>query len=101
MTTETWIDLPTLQDVAKAQYDGWEIVWQEKSSFDESDPLHPWDGSGWSQYWRFRGRHRQPKMKKVKLLGWFDGEELRLAHEALQHDWVRVPSEDKEIEIPE
>jgi hypothetical protein len=95
MTTE-WKDLPTLQDVACAQADGWDIERSNNNQFWEC-----WTREVWTMHTFYRGRSRQPKMKKVKLLGWFDGEELRLAHEALQHDWVRVPSEDKEIEAPE
>ena len=95
---EEWKDLLTMQDVACAQADGWEIErlvprgygWQQ------------WDGLGWHAEWQFRARPRQPAMKKVKFecfsvhgqLVWRDESLSVLDH------WIRVPSEDKEIEVP-
>ena len=74
-----------------------------------------WKGEDWEAHWKFRGRPRQPKMKKmkkvkVKVLCYFSGSGIRydLLENGEQHlsikddlNWTRVPSEDKEIEVPE
>jgi len=43
MTIENWIDLPTLQDVAKAQDDGWEIQYSLKGR-----EYFAWSESAWN-----------------------------------------------------
>jgi hypothetical protein len=99
MTTE-WKDLPTMQDVACAQADGWEIEW---SSLGEE--WSNWPSGAWYSNTLFRGRPRQPKMKKVKMLCWYQkGYLLSWAEEGVAREgdgYIRVPSEDKEIEVPE
>ena len=103
MTTD-WKDLPTITDVGKAQADEWEI--QRLNSI-KPDLWVDWDRYSWSSTWTFRGRPRQPKMRKLKLLCWFNGSlNWYAADEVLPsddwiRDWIRVPSEDKEIEIPD
>jgi len=96
---QEWRDLPSLLCVAKAQADGWEIEWADKSY-----PIHhPWNGNRWDTSLSFRGRPRQPKMKKVKMLCWINSKaELVWRDERWPMDSsIRVPSEDKEIEVPD
>ena len=95
-----WIGLPDLQAVAKAQADGWEI--EDFSSSDWSEWNHKW----WQEGRKYRARPAQPKMKKVKMLCWLDGTWLQYATEEHSKvieetlEWIRVPAEDKEIEVP-
>ena len=97
MTTE-WTELNTLQDVAKAQADGWEIEHYNHPS----DYWNVWPQRGWSIQGKYRARPRQPKMKKVKMLCWFDGFALFWRKESMNLDkqWIRLPAQDIEIEIP-
>ncbi len=60
MTTENWIDLPTLQDVAKAQADGWEIEIQTDPGNDKYCPWKFWEQATWNGGIAYRGRPRQP-----------------------------------------
>ena len=92
-----WIGLPDLQAVAKAQADGWEI--EDFSSSDWSEWNHKW----WQEGRKYRARPAQPKMKKVKMLCWFDGAFLHWIREGYENHAMqcRIPAEDKEIEIPE
>lgn len=62
MTTENWIDLPTMQDVAKAQSEWWEIEYTYPGS-----AWNQWLGTGWSRSSNYRGRPRQPKTKTITL----------------------------------
>ena len=100
MTTE-WKNLPTMQDVVCAQADEWEIEWRDPLNYPHWEP---WDGKGWSVRWQFRARPRQPKMKKVKSLCWRHAELGNLSWWVETFTptqvWQRVPSEDKEIEVP-
>lgn len=98
MTTE-WTDLPTLQDVAKAQADGWEIEYKDISEYWLS-----WSQLVWSINGKYRGRPRQPVMRKVKMLCWVIGDHLEWFQEGSSrpgHAWIRIPAQDIEIEIPE
>lgn len=95
-----WTDLPTLQDVAKAQADGLEI--EHYNPF--GDCWDVWPQRGWSIKGKYRARPRQPKMKKVKMLCWFTGVELSWTKEGWRmtgKSWIRIPTQDIEIEIPE
>jgi len=97
MTTE-WKDLPTLPDVGEAQLEGWEIQTDAGTN-----TFAEWAGKNWVARWNFRGRPRQPAMKKVKLEAWLSEYELRwlnveAGNKPAPH-WVHVPSEDKEIEV--
>lgn len=97
MTTE-WIELPDLQAVAIAQSKDWEI------EVDTGPHWEEWKGAAWMNYMNYRGRPRQPKMRTVKMQCWIDDSgELRWVREwwSPNHDWIRVPAEDKTIEIPE
>jgi hypothetical protein len=100
MTTE-WKDLPTLPDVGAAQLEGWEI---QRLNTAKPDLWSDWDGCAWVSHWSLRGRPRQPKMKKVKSLCWrySDGDfAWRTEGIILAKPWVRVPSEDKMVEVPD
>lgn len=94
-----WKPLPTMEDVAKAKADGWDIY-----HCDASGAWFKWMGFAWQSDWEFRGRKPLPAMKKVKLEAWLDSRpELRLIQEGfipLSTGWIRVPSEDKMIEVP-
>ena len=93
-----WRELKTLQEIAEAQKNGDEIECR-----DDGGRWTPWAGEYWHTSWKFRARPRQPKMKQVKLLCYFDEFELRWRKEdgIVSVNWVRVPAEDKTIEIPE
>ena len=103
MTTE-WQDLPNMEDVARAQADGWEIEIQTDAGNDKYCPFRAWDGRHWNTGYLFRGRPRQPAMKKVKMLCWYKkGYLLSWADEGIDRKGdghIRVPSEDKEFEVP-
>ena len=89
MTTENWIDLPTLQDLAKAQADGWEI---EFKTIYEGWAV--WEQATWNGGIPYRGRPRQPKMKEVKMECWLiDGRlDWRDWNEPTQGSrWIRQP----------
>lgn len=92
-----WRDLPTFEDVADAKRAGDEIEllggigWRK------------WRGSMWDRNVQYRARPAQPKMKKVRMLAYTDCQALMWRGEDVQLPscWVRVPAEDKEIEVPE
>jgi hypothetical protein len=103
MTTE-WQDLPNMEDVVRAKVCGWEIETQAGVY-----GWGKWLGKTWEAHWKFRGRPRQPAMKKVKQLCFFSASGLRydMLENGKQHrsigstmGWIRVPSEDKEFEVP-
>ena len=95
--TNGWIELPTLVSVCNAQTDGWEI--EIYDTFNEE--WEKWVESSWHVFMKYRGRPRQPK--KVKMLCYLDhGGELRWVRgKPARSDWIRVPEQDIEIEIPE
>jgi len=103
MTTENWIDLPTLQDVAKAQAENWEIEYRC------GDGFATWSGMAWQKSFTFRGRPRQPKMKEVKILSWIDpqGEFRRglegsnICKSAASGFWIRQPHLDMIAQVAE
>ena len=93
-----WRDLPTMADVAAAQTAGDEI----QSAY--VDAWVVWNGKAWSALWSFRARPMQPKMKKVKILGWANkiiGSTITLVEGArISTEWIRYPKLDDEIEVP-
>jgi hypothetical protein len=100
MTTETvWKDLPTLQDVAKAHADGWEI-----ECYGTSGSWCSWNKVSWHTDLQYRGRPRQPVMKEVKMLcfvctasrslAWCDEAEMVPTY------WVRQPHLDMIAKVP-
>jgi hypothetical protein len=95
MTTE-WIELDTLLDVARVQSQGWEIeVLMGDGSWEK------WNGRYWGHHQQYRGRPAQPKMKKMKMLCWTDGEDLywKPENHPVMH-WQRFPTGDIEGEVP-
>jgi hypothetical protein len=62
-------------------------------------------GHGWEWCFppeEYEIRDKPVEKKKVKLLAWLANSELRWFSEGSRinyHDWVRVPSEDKEVEV--
>ena len=98
MTTENWIDLPTLQDLAKAQADGWEI---EFKTIYEGWAV--WEQATWNGGITYRGRPRQPKMKEVKMLCYFAGGILYWysADESPREHWINQPHLDMIAKVPE
>ena len=98
-TTNEWRDLPTFEDVADAKRAGDEI---------EILVLERWEawlGESWDRGMNFRARPAQPKMKKIKMLCYLTTSSKSLMWyeetESVPDFWRRVPSEDKEIEVPE
>ncbi len=103
MTTETeYIDLPTLQDVAKAQADGWEVM-RLRECHDDADGWYPWIGKDWADHYQYRGRPRQPKMKESKMECWLCGTHLswRTENASILRDWIRQPHLDLIAKVPE
>lgn len=94
-----WIELKTLQDVAKADAAEWEIELR-----DTYNKWCKWNGEIWNIHNQYRARPRQPKMETVKMECWIDDSgELRWVREwwSPKHDWIRTPALDIKIEIPE
>ncbi len=94
-----WKELKTLQDLAAAQAAGEEIEVRLARSVWER-----WAGVVWNSAMNYRSRPAKPKTKKVKLQAWFNGTDLFWKAELvglIPSNWVRVPAEDKEIEVPE
>ena len=99
MTTE-WKPLLTMQEVAEAQAQGWEI---QTDAGTKTFAL--WIGESWYERWQFRGRPRQPAMKKVKIHAYLVGSYIYLVREdkvdaVSQTNWIRFPSGDLEGEVP-
>ena len=100
MTTETeYIDLPTLQDVAKAHAEGWEIEFANSSS----QIFSTWSGLAWHADRQFRGRPRQPKMKEVKMECFVIDRRIGVAQRKLSvlSLWIRQPHLDLIAKVPE
>ena len=92
-----WRELKTLQEIVEAQKNGDEI-----ECTGDGGRWTPWAGEYWHTSWKFRARPRQPKMKQVKMLCWFAGNELHwYGEDVALCGCTRVPFEDKVIEIPE
>ena len=70
---------------------GWSEWWSELS------------GSMWDKRIQYRARPAQPKMKKLRMLCYTYLIYLIWRSEVwlVPGNWIRVPSEDKEIEVPE
>ena len=95
--TQEWRELKTLQDVAAAQAAGHEIIVSTAGGF------CAWDGLMWYADRLYRSRP-VPKVKRIKMLCWFNGYNLLWEVENKDRnfsDWTRIPDEDKEIEVME
>ena len=104
MSTNEWRNLPTMADVAAAQAAGDEIQYRAHETYE----WRSWRGEIWDKDWLFSARPAQPKMKKVKLLGWLHpstGDTCTslesLSKEMIDARWIRYPKLDDEIEVPE
>ena len=100
MTTENWIDLPTMQNVAKAKADEWEVTYCHELS----DKWDEWKGSWWDDNYTFRGRPRQPVMKEVKLECWLVSGRIEFLQEQTYKSgpsWKRQPHLDMVANVPE
>lgn len=98
------IELTDLQAVAKAQADRWEIEFFRYQDGSANGEWAEWKGKVWQEDSFYRARPRQPKMETVKMECWIDDSgELRWVREwwSPKHDWIRVPAEDKTVEVPE
>ena len=97
-----WTDLPTLQDVAKAQADGWEIEHYNHPG----DYWNVWPQRGWNIQGKYRARPRQPKLRKVKMLAYWRSGQLVWFQDDTEYPegsqfWIRIPAQDIEIEVPD
>ncbi len=89
----------TLLEAAKAKLEGKRVEYSYGSIWKE------WDGTVWSET-RIHRIAPEPK-KRVKLLAYLDscGELRRVSEDSprkkivVAENWVRVPAEDKEVEI--
>jgi len=105
MTTQDWKNLTTLQAVAKAQADGWEIEIQADPGNDKFYPWKRWNEVGWHSRALYRGRPKQPKTRTVTSECWRhkDSGDLtwRDAGRDLLYDWQRFPAGDITGEVTE
>jgi hypothetical protein len=87
----------TLLEAAKALLEGKRVEYRSKLE----DTWYKWEGLCWSVSWDVRIAPEPKKMRKVKMLAWFDGHQLFWFKEGENNDirWKRVPAEDKEIEV--
>ena len=97
-----WIELKDLQAVALANAEGFEI----QVNVVRWGDWEPWQGTEWNSRNEYRARPRQPKMKKVNILCLFNPTTGILFWRdenftSTDNHWIRVPSEDKEIEVEE
>ena len=94
-----WKEITDPEELFRLKREGWEIELANGTSWGL------WAGTIWSAVYKFRARPPQPKTKKVKMLCWFDGTWLQYATEdhskglASATKWIRIPAEDKEIEV--
>lgn len=93
-----WTELKTLQEVASAQSNDWEI----QVTHVVKDWV-TWLGVRWYADAKYRGRPKQPKMKQVKMLCWYKPGQRLIWDEfdMTRAGWSRVPAEDKVFEVPE
>jgi len=96
-----WQDLPTMQDVARAQYEGWEI----KAMNMALTEWFSWDGRAWNVNAKFRGRPRQPAKITVTSECWRNIITAALAYtstgKGMIAPWQRFPAGDITGEVEE
>ena len=99
-----WKEITDPEELFRLKREGWEIQ-RYRAVGDPSDGWYLWKGEEWLSNWQFRARPPQPKMKKVKVEAYLSEYELRwLNIEACNKPaplWIRIPAEDKEIEVPD
>ena len=104
MTNGTgWTPLSTLQDVAKAQAECWEIEIQTDPGNDKYCPWKFWEQQHWHRGHLYRGRPRQPKMKEIKMECLLIDGELHWRNENMSvlQSWIRQPHLDLIAKVPE
>lgn len=94
---DNWKEITDPEELFKLKREGWEIEYCSYGKW------LPWLGRDWYFDVAYRARPAQPKMKKVKMLAWFDGDQLFWLAETAAPKWPsqRIRCEDKEIEVPE
>jgi len=87
-----WIELNSIEDVARAKVEGWEIEVK-----DIDGDWIPWRGSGWHAGNSYRGR---PKQQPVIYECYDVGGRLEWWHQDrhAQKPWTRIPQFDKTVE---
>lgn len=104
MTTE-WKEVTDHEELFRLKREGWEIQAQIDAGNDKYCPFKEWTQRTWSKTYLFRARYPQPKMKKIKMLCYFfNNKYLAWYREGdIMHasQWIRIPAEDKEIEVPD
>jgi hypothetical protein len=93
VTTE-WKEITDPEELFKLKREGWEIE-RYRGRGDEADGWYPWVAEDWAKHYKYHARPSQPKMKKVKMLAWFDGDQLFWLAETAAPKW---PSQRK-VEI--
>jgi hypothetical protein len=85
-----WIKLNGIEDVARAEVEGWDIeqLWGTAWVY--------WAGDGWHRNTKYRGRPKQPQETVIPC--YFTGNGLTWSLVA-QPEWVRVPELDKTIKV--
>lgn len=91
-----WKEITDPEELFRLKREGWEI------EFTGGTVWNKWSGSLWNENRKFRARPSRPKMKKVKILCWYDGHTLFWLEEDREslRSWIHIPAEDKEIEVP-
>ena len=104
MTPQDWKDLVTMQEVAQAQSDGWEI----EICADDIDGWLPWIGKAWCEWKLYCGRPKQPKTCTVTSECWWHKRTEKLTwgnwidkKQYLTEDWQRFPAGDITGEVAE
>ena len=94
-----WKEITDPEELFRLKREGWEIQTDAGTN-----TFAEWVGENWYARWYFRGRPRQPAMKKVKLEAWLSEYELRWLNVEAGNKpaplWIRVQSEDKTVEVP-
>ncbi len=94
-----WKDCSSLKLLAEAQDREDKIEYRNMH-----DEWVFWNELIWRMDYKYRCRPKQPKMKRVEMLAWFNGYRLDWVRKGdVLHSSVsiRVPAEDKIIEVPE
>jgi hypothetical protein len=96
MTFENWTDLKSLQTVADAQSEKWEVQIKDWAS----GLWIPWGGGSWINNQQYRGRPRQ----RAVVYSCFDVDgQLMWFHpmRVIHPEWTRLPQFDKIVEAAE
>ena len=94
-----WKEITDPEELFRLKREGWEIqLWHHPSV-----AWFGWPGLKWDILSKFRARPPQPKMKKMKMLCYLAVQQLvwRFDDYKCPDSWIRIPAEDKEIEVPD